>query len=100
MANGDSPDVEGDETADVWASRRPTYAFGELRGTGMLWLINATVFHPRGVAMALVYEDGLDEEPTGWTLMSAGDGEPFCYQDSPEIHDLFRQAETTLSLVR
>jgi hypothetical protein len=75
------------------------YTFEELRSTGLLWLINASVFHPRGCALALVYRDGQGEPPTGWTLISAGDGQPFSYADDPEIHALFRQAEITLSLV-
>lgn len=76
--------------------------FGELRASGLLWLINASVFHPRGLGFALVYgdEDPDHERPTGWTLIGAGDGEPFMFPDSPEIHELFRAAEATLALAR
>lgn len=44
--------------------------FEELRSDGMLWLINATVFHPRGYALAFHF-DSLGQA-TGWSLM--GDG--------------------------
>lgn len=44
--------------------------FSELSPTGLLWLINTTVFHPRGYALALHFDDAGDA--TGWSLM--GDG--------------------------
>lgn len=44
--------------------------FHELRDEGLLWLINTSVFHPRGYALALHLND--DGEATGWTLL--GDG--------------------------
>jgi len=50
------------------------HAFDELRSTGLLWLINTSVLHPRGFALALVYktnETG-EREPIGWKLV--GDG--------------------------
>lgn len=43
--------------------------FNELRDTGLLWLINRVVFHPRGFALALVKQHG---EIVGWNLQ--GDG--------------------------
>lgn len=45
--------------------------FSALSDHGVLWLINRVVFHPRGYALALHYEDGADE-PSGWSLL--GDG--------------------------
>lgn len=48
-------------------SARP---FDELRPTGLLWLINTTVFHPRGYALALHFDDV--GACTGWSLL--GDG--------------------------
>ena len=65
-------------------SERP---FNELRDTGLLWLINRVVFHPRGYALALHYADP-DPGPTGgtatgWSLL--GDGtEPWTMGDPPE----------------
>lgn len=53
--------------------------FSELHATGMLWLINRVVLHPRGFAFALHYPDGVDgeaEEVTGepveWSLLWDG----------------------------
>jgi len=72
-------------TNNVPSNERP---FNEIRDTGLLWLINRTVFHPRGYALFLHYEDR--ENPlapggvaTGWGLM--GDGsEPWKFGDPPE----------------
>jgi hypothetical protein len=41
----------------------------ELSATGMLWLINRAVFHPRGFALALDVDGG---QVLGWQLL--GDG--------------------------
>jgi hypothetical protein len=55
--------------------------FEELRNSGLLWRINASVFHPQGYALALVMLDG---RAVGWQLL--GDGsEPWEYaSDSDE----------------
>lgn len=37
--------------------------------TGLLWLINRTVFHPRGCALALVFADEERQQPVGWQLV-------------------------------
>ena len=58
------------------------YTFGEFRDEGLLWLINTSVFHPRGYAIAFVYddEDTGFKNPTGWQLF--GDGsEPWQFID-------------------
>ncbi len=75
----------------------------ELRPTGLLWLINATVFHPRGYALALHIED--DGSCSGWSLL--GDGtESWAFSDPPEdqrpegyqtIDELFAAAKEILS---
>lgn len=46
----------------------------ELRTTGLLWLINTSLLHPRGYALALGYEgDGTDPgKCSGWRIV--GDG--------------------------
>jgi hypothetical protein len=49
----------------------PVRPFEDLRTTGLLWLINTTVFHPRGYALALHFED--DGSVSGWSIL--GDGE-------------------------
>jgi len=54
----------------------------ELRDTGLLWLINRQVFHPRGYALVLVV-DGESDQVVGWELL--GDGhEPWNYPAGSE----------------
>jgi hypothetical protein len=68
--------------------------FAELRDSGLLWLINATVFHPRGYALALTVHDG---EAVGWNLL--GDGsEPWRYE--ADMDAKFEAAEVTLREAR
>lgn len=69
----------------------PMRQWGDLRDSGLLWLINRVVFHPRGFALALCMEDG---EPAGWRLL--GDGaEVWTFND--EEDDVFARAERTLN---
>ena len=49
--------------------------FIDLSNTGLLWLINRVVFHPRGYKLALICKDGT-REVEGWTLQ--GDGSEVC----------------------
>lgn len=53
------------------AEPRPLRPFGELSDTGMLWLINRVVFHPRGFALAIHRDD--DGNATGWAMQGMGD---------------------------
>ena len=61
------------------------FTLEEFRSNGLLWLINSTVFHPRGFALAVVYDkespdDHQDAKIIGLRLM--GDGkEPWAYSD-------------------
>lgn len=49
----------------------------DLSTSGLLWLINASVFHPRGFALSLhVTADG---KATGWSLMGNGT-EPWYFE--------------------
>lgn len=68
--------------------------FSELRDTGLLWLINTSVFHPRGFALAMHFDD--QGAATGWSLL--GDGtEPWTFQlQDAEADRLFRAVEATL----
>jgi hypothetical protein len=64
--------------------------FEDLSTSGLLWLINRTVFHPRGYALAITVTDG---KAVGWALL--GDGsEP--WQFGSDENDNFRRAEATL----
>jgi hypothetical protein len=62
----------------------------ELKTSGLLWLINRVVFHPRGFAVALVRRAGVI---VGWRLL--GDGrEVWEFTDED---DLFAAAQATLT---
>lgn len=55
--------------------------FAELSDTGLLWLINRVVLHPRGFALGLVKDENGDA--TGWALV--GDGsEPWWFNAGEE----------------
>jgi hypothetical protein len=67
----------------------------DLRSSGLLWLVNAAVFHPRGFALAVVEDGG---KPVGWRLL--GDGrEPWSFA-SGDSDESFRAAEATLTAQR
>jgi len=53
------------------AMSRPLLQLADLRSSGLLWLINTSVFHPRGFALGLVYDES-GENCIGWKLL--GDG--------------------------
>lgn len=65
----------------------------DLATSGLLWLINRTVFHPRGLALALNFEE--DGEATGWLLLAADKGEPFSFPDRDDKTG-YQRAEATL----
>lgn len=61
--------------------------FDEWQENGLLWLINATVFHPRGYALML----GKDQngKVMGWDL--TGDGtEPWQFASDPETQAMIQ----------
>lgn len=54
----------------------PVRPWHELRDTGLLWLINRVILHPRGYALAIQMNP--DGTSSGWNLV--GDGtEPWQY---------------------
>jgi hypothetical protein len=66
----------------------------ELRDSGLLWLINRVVFHPRGFGLAL-HVDRDTKQVVGWSLQ--GDGiRPLGYDVATE-DDRFAAAEQTIS---
>lgn len=82
--------------------------FADLMDAGLLWLINATVFHPRGVALSL-HVDRETGVATGWSLVSAASGEVMRYAVAAELDDpakapdldaAFRAAEATIAEAR
>lgn len=59
----------------IWSELQ---SFDQLRASGVLWLINATVFHPRGMALAIEFDD--DGECIGWKLCT--DSEAWVFTDT------------------
>lgn len=65
----------------------------DLRGDGLLWLINATVFHPRGFALAQSVSTG--------ALSLLGDGrEPWRFGDDALTDEKFQAAEALFARIR
>lgn len=90
----------------VELENRPTFQFEELRIHGLLWLINTTVLHPRGFALALVYPDGATQdeilahqvEPIGWTVY--GDGTEAWRMSEKLTDECFPAVEALLASLR
>ncbi|MEU1853953.1 hypothetical protein ABZ499_33020 [Streptomyces sp. NPDC019990] len=76
---------------DTDAEARP---FSALRDAGLLWLINRTALHPRGLALAL-HLDG-DGQAYGWSLVTNADGEPWTFDPTTDT-DGYRRAEATIT---
>lgn len=55
--------------------------FTELSTAGLLWLINRSLFHPSGLALALHVD--ADGRATGWSLQRSPDDTP--YEFEPEV---------------
>ncbi|XVV35022.1 hypothetical protein ACQPXT_13640 [Streptomyces sp. CA-100214] len=68
--------------------------FAELRDSGLLWLINRVVFHPRGLALALHADEA--GALYGWSLLPSPDGGPWTYPEDTEPGH-YRSAEATLA---
>lgn len=65
---------------------------------GLLWLVNTTILHPRGYALA-VHRDAETKEPLGISLL--GDGsEPWYFQpgEFDEIINRYEEAEKRRNL--
>ena len=67
--------------------------FSELSETGMLWLINRVVFHPRGLALA-VHQDAAGK-PIGWELVPDPARGPTSFPQGVDA-EYFQRAEKTL----
>lgn len=93
--------AEGEPTFDAG---RP---FNELRDSGLLWLINRVVFHPRGYALGLAYEPHPDHPlvsggtVTGWTLQGDGSAPWSMGELPPELAALgFKSEDELFRLVK
>lgn len=79
---------EGERAGD----ESPPRPLIELRDTGMLWLINRVVFHPRGLALALARNKETNEI-VGWRM--EGDGSQ-CWSFTEADDESFAQAQAFL----
>lgn len=68
--------------------------FAELRDTGLLWLLNRTALHPRGLALALHTDEA--GEVLGWSLLVADDGDPWTFDPATDS-DGHTRAEATIA---
>lgn len=71
------------EISDVHQHIEPRrdLSFDQMRTEGLLWLINRQVFHPRGYALGVFYDqDGIGR---GFALLGDG-GEPWNFVDGEE----------------
>lgn len=81
-------------TREQWDTAHQSQDFGDevdIRTDGILWMLNRTVFHPRGFAL------GINEDRTG--LFLTGDGlEPWRYDESMDTieNGLFNAFEAML----
>lgn len=82
--------------------------FADLMDSGLLWLINSSVFHPRGVALSL-HVDRETGAAVGWSLITAAPGEAMRYAvpaelddpaKAPDLDAAYRAAEATLAAAR
>lgn len=70
--------------------------FADLSATGLLWLINRVVFHPRGLALAIHVDDA--GVATGWTLL--GDGKKCFTFNAADDDESFARLQQFLSAHR
>lgn len=69
----------------------------DLRDSGLLWLINRAVLHPRGVALALHADNA--GNPYGWSLRVGDDRTPWTFDATTDALG-FDRAEATLAAAR
>lgn len=92
--------MKNSKTPEEW-SESPVADAGkplsELSPNGLLWLINASTFWPRGFSLALI--QGESGDIVGWEIL--GDGTEVWQASSPERADeLLVAAEGTLNSFR
>lgn len=83
-ANDTPEELAASETDEV--SEQIQRPFSELRDSGLLWLINTSLLHPRGYALALHFDGDGDNlgACTGWSIL--GDGlERWNFTETPEM---------------
>lgn len=72
------------------------YTFNDLENSGLLWMINRFIFHPRGFTFGLVPDE--HGNIIGWTVL--GDGKT-CQRFLPDMDEMgFLTSETFLAKIR
>lgn len=97
----DHPPVERLTAVDPDLGLGALRPFSDLKATGLLWLINTAVFHPRGYAIGLHFTDRELGEVDGWVLF--GDGsEPWVMGETPvdERPDGYRTIDELFTLTK
>ena len=83
------------------APERQVFTFAQMLPTGVLWLINRTVFHPRGLALGLTVRHDEDaEHAEGWEIVASPDGTPYRYDDPDVEARKHLEVEQLFDLVR
>lgn len=67
--------------------------FEELVSSGLLWLINATTFHPRGLALGISCDS--EGHAIGWRLLGSAI-EPWSFPDDRNTQGKFEAAQATM----
>ena len=72
------------------------FPWAEFQKMGLLWLINATVFNPRGYHLTMYYTDDTFTECTGFKVV--GDGKsPWSFPtNNPGVIKAFKSAKQVL----
>lgn len=73
------------------------FSFNQFADLGLLWLINRSVFHPRGLTISFEYAEG-EAEPRGWGIRAFD--QPPVFSDDTEERHWFKTVESLLANVR
>lgn len=85
-------DLHNNTPAPPTAGDRP---FADLSATGLLWMINRALLHPRGFALAITV-DKITGQATGWQILGHGD-EPWTFGSGTEEATHFRNLARLLA---
>lgn len=67
---------------------------GSVIESGLLWYINATAFHPQGLALSY------DEDKGDWFIQSSGPDEQFTFPDDGYMHARYQAVQELFAQAR
>lgn len=67
------------------------HPWAEFQKSGALWLVNATLWHPRGYAMLMYYPDDTFSESIGYKIVGEGKRPWTTPVNLREINEAFRK---------